>query len=340
MREYTDKDSHVILKKVQLAVSSPTLNDPTQWTQTYYVYDYIGNLRFVFQPELSKSLAQGGGNPAASALSTGAFVYRYDGRNRMIVKKVPGADSVFMVYDNRNRLVLTQDGNQRPSKQWLVTKYDSLDRPVMTAIYTHTAVISQSAMSGQISTGKFCEYYIGASASANHGYSLNVFPKTSTSLTVLTVNYYDNYNFLTDLTWGSLYNYTNGDITGQVSTNNGAVTGEPTGGKTNVLSSTNYLKHVVYYDSKYRTIQAIADNNKSGWDRVTSLFDFAGRVLNSKITHTSTHSDQTVSHRLVYDHMSRMKQVFHTVNTNTEVLLVQNAYNEIGQLVDKRIVLH
>ena len=42
-----------------------------------------------------------------------AFQYKYDGRKRMIEKKVPGAAPVYMVYDQRDRLVLTQDGNQR-----------------------------------------------------------------------------------------------------------------------------------------------------------------------------------------------------------------------------------
>src|SRR5690606_33609118 len=42
-----------------------------------------------------------------------AFQYRYDGRKRMTHKKVPGADWVYMVYDDRDRLVMTQDGNQR-----------------------------------------------------------------------------------------------------------------------------------------------------------------------------------------------------------------------------------
>ena len=219
-----------------------------------------------------------------------AFQYKYDERGRMTQKKVPGADWVYMVYDLRDRLVMTQDGNQRPNNEWLVTKYDSLNRPVVTAKYVHTSTVSESAMSALISTSKFCEYYSSAFAS-NHGYSTNVFPKTS--LTILTVNYYDNYSFITDLSMGGTYNYLNSEIAADTPNNipaqdaasNTAVLGHPTGSKVNVLGTITYLKSIVYYDAKYRTIQTIADNIKSGTDRVTNVIDFAGRVLKSKATH-------------------------------------------------------
>ncbi|MFZ5971144.1 MAG: hypothetical protein ACOYXA_06095 [Bacteroidota bacterium] len=56
-------------------------------------------------------------------LDNWAFQYQYDGRRRMIGKKVPGADWVWMVYDDRDRLVLTQDGEQRKVNKWTFTKY-------------------------------------------------------------------------------------------------------------------------------------------------------------------------------------------------------------------------
>ena len=52
----------------------------------------------------------------------------------MTEKKVPGAEPVYMVYDQRDRLVLTQDGNQRAQGKWLFTKYDALNRPVFTGL--------------------------------------------------------------------------------------------------------------------------------------------------------------------------------------------------------------
>src|SRR5690606_21861258 len=82
------------------------------------------------------------GTAAQDVMDQLAFQYRYDSRKRMIAKKVPGADWVYMVYDDRDRLVLTQDGNQRTKRdgscnsapEWTFTKYDALNRPVLTGI--------------------------------------------------------------------------------------------------------------------------------------------------------------------------------------------------------------
>jgi hypothetical protein len=43
-----------------------------------------------------------------------------------------------MVYDKRDRLVYTQDGNMRTRNQWMTTLYDVLNRTVMTGIITFT----------------------------------------------------------------------------------------------------------------------------------------------------------------------------------------------------------
>ena len=87
---------------------------------TYYVYDDKSNLCFVLQP-MYQSLAN---------LDLYAFQYKYDGRNRCIWKKLPGAGYMEMVYDNADRLVFSQDGNQRAltSGNWTYYKYDGLNR--------------------------------------------------------------------------------------------------------------------------------------------------------------------------------------------------------------------
>jgi RHS repeat-associated protein len=49
-----------------------------------------------------------------------------------------------------------------------------------------------------------------------------------------------------------------------------------------------WLKSVNYYDDKYRMIQSLSDNYKGGTDRVTNVYDFVGKVLKSKSTHTES----------------------------------------------------
>ena len=87
---------------------------------TYYVYDDKSNLCFVLQPMYQSS----------ANLDLYAFQYKYDGRNRCIWKKLPGAGYMEMVYDNADRLVFSQDGNQRAlsTGNWMYYKYDGLNR--------------------------------------------------------------------------------------------------------------------------------------------------------------------------------------------------------------------
>jgi RHS repeat-associated protein len=129
--EYKDKEGRVILKKVQLNSNPGTAH--MGWLCTYYVYDDLGNLRFVIPPKAVEAIISNWTVSTAIAAEL-CFIYRYDERNRMIVKKVPGADSTEMVYDVRDRLAFFRDGNMK-GKNWLVTFYDVLNRPTMTALY-------------------------------------------------------------------------------------------------------------------------------------------------------------------------------------------------------------
>ncbi|CAL1516428.1 hypothetical protein MMC2321_00150 [Chitinophaga sp. MM2321] len=130
--EYKDKEGKVILKKVQLATTPGTAH--MGWLCTYYVYDDLGNLRFVLSPQALATITSTWVISPALAAEL-CFIYRYDGRNRMIVKKVPGADSTEMVYDVRDRLVFSRDGNMKGLNNWMTTFYDGLNRPTMTALY-------------------------------------------------------------------------------------------------------------------------------------------------------------------------------------------------------------
>jgi RHS repeat-associated protein len=148
--EFTDREKKLILKKVQLS-NSPA-NGHSGWSNTYYVYDDLDNLRFVIQPNAvqwlmanSWNFSAGGGSNVADEL---CFRYEYDGRKRLIVKKVPGAGESYMVYDSRDRPVFTQDANQRLQNQWLSTQYDGLNRPVITGLMTFSSTrdaLQQSA---------------------------------------------------------------------------------------------------------------------------------------------------------------------------------------------------
>lgn len=308
VREYTDKLGRVVLKKVQATAAGATnLNDATGispgWALTYYVYDDLGNLRYVFPPELSKILHTNADTyPITTTdLDPWAFQYRYDERKRMSEKKVPGAGWVYMVYDKRDRLVLTQDANQRATstKYWTFTKYDVLNRPILTGIYVNAGdrTALQTAVNAHYSTNPYFETF--SLTGAIHGYSNVSFPPVSNPHDYLTVTYYDNYDFRS--LWSGNYAFLNENLSEvangityqQPATENLRVVGQVTGTKIKVLDGGvtggyTWLKSVSYYDEKYRVVQTVSDNYKGGTDRVTNVIDFVGKVLESKSTHVES----------------------------------------------------
>lgn len=133
--EYKDKEGHVVLKKVQIDASPGIAH--IGWLCTYYVYDDLGNLRFVIPPQAVAVLLAGATwnlSTPSNLISELCFRYEYDGRLRLKAKKVPGAGWVYMIYDKRDRLVFSQDANMRVGYQWLYTVYDGLNRPLQTGM--------------------------------------------------------------------------------------------------------------------------------------------------------------------------------------------------------------
>lgn len=358
--EYKDRQGKVILKKVQAPSG--------QWAQTYYIYDGFGNLVCVMPPEAVARLAtefyHSGATDATKEafLRRWAFRYAYDARKRMTLKQVPGADAVCMVYDKRDRLVLTQDGNHRSGSTtyWTFTKYDELNRPILTGIKDTTAALTQAQMQSVVDAfynkawTKYGETYVGTQSGNVHGYSNKSYPVVNKGTTVdlnqyLTVTYYDTYSFRS--TWTGTYTYSNdalsatanGVVYDQPSAENQRVNGQVTGIKVKVLDGgvtggATWLKAINYYDNYLRVIQTQSDNNKGGIDRVSTLYDFTGRVLKTKITHpTSIAATRIISRRFEYDHAGRLVRAWHQTDSQPEILLAYNEYNELGQLVDKKL---
>lgn len=152
--EFKDKAGQVILKKSEIMGNAA--DGHNNWLCTYYVYDDLGMLRCVIPPKAVTAIKSNWNtNFAVDIARELCFIYRYDERNRMIMKQVPGADSVEMVYDVRDRLVFTRDGNlkQKTPKQWLVIFYDGLNRPTMTALYNSAATRETLQASMNTATG-------------------------------------------------------------------------------------------------------------------------------------------------------------------------------------------
>lgn len=311
--EYTDKEGRVVLKRVQATQNQTPVND-TNYASTYYIYDDFGNLVTVLPPEAVSKVTTYHGYSAANKetfLKNWAFRYRYDGRRRMTEKWIPGAGVVYMVYDNRDRLVLTQDAKQRSTstRYWNFTKYDELNRPILTGIKDTSVLLTQSQMQDvvnahyQKSWALWGESYVGDVPGNIHGYSNKSYPVITAGATThpnhyLSVTYYDKYDFRDQ--WSSEFVYVNdllteivnGETYTQPSSEFPMVKTQVTGTKVKVLDggvrgTQAWIRAVNYYDDRYRLVQTIADNFRGGTDRITNLYDFSGRILKAKTWHST-----------------------------------------------------
>lgn len=129
IEEYKDKEGRIVLKR--------TFNykdGAIETLSTYYVYDDMGNLSFVLPPGANPDAVS---VPSQATLDEFCYQYRYDGRKRLIEKKIPGKGWEDVVYNKLDQVVLGRDAEQRDKGKWLFTKYDALGRVVMTGLHSN-----------------------------------------------------------------------------------------------------------------------------------------------------------------------------------------------------------
>lgn len=322
VRSYTNAQGQLVLKQVEAATGV--------WLQTYYVYDVYGRLKYQVSPKAVSLLDATPNLEADLNLAELIYKYTYDSIGRVVETKVPGAAVQFTVYDKLGRVVLTQDANQRAANQWLAIKYDYLNRPVYSGIYTNTTQTTRVAVQ-KLFTNATGPFYEKPEANASyHGYSSIVFP---TNISPLTFNYYDSYDF--DRNGSADYAYNNSDYSSAIQT---SLRGMATGSKKLILGTTNWLVSVVFYDNYDRPIQTQSNNHKNlaVQDRTSVLYDFAGHMLETKSAHNGG-TTVSLRQRYTYDDTWRTIAIHHSINGSTEQQVVAYEYNALGQVVDKKL---
>lgn len=323
--EFKDKLGRVILKRTY---------DENVAHETYFIYDNYGNLSYVLSPKM---------NPEISSLSNLnsqmnelGYQYIYDERNRLIQKRSAGKDWEYFVYDKLNRPVLTQDPLLRESNSWLFTKYDAFDRPVITGkLVTSSSrntiqnLIEANFPSNTTDRTTSTITVDGQTIYYNYGAS---YPN-STSVTLHSINYYDDY---VNLPVGLGTTITNSY--GIISTS--STTDLATVSKTRVLNTNSWITSVVYYDEKARPIYSYTKNDQlQATDIVENkLDDFSGRLMETKSTHKKTGKPDIISiDKFTYDHQDRLLSQKNSINGQSEELIVKNTYDELGVLENKKV---
>lgn len=317
-KEYKNKLGQVVLKR--------TYNEGIGH-DTYYVYDDFGNLTFVIPPKVDIT-----DNVSATELSELCYQYKYDKRNRLVEKKIPGKGWEYIIYNKIDQPVLTQDANQRANNEWLFTKYDAFGRVTYTGLHKASNTLTRIAMQNSVYTAT-SQYESRSNPASNLAqttvhYTNNAAP-TSISK-VYTINYYDDYSFDNSATNpGSVYNQT-------IDTD---VKGLATGSKIRVLGTDDWITTVTYYDTKARPVYIHSNNQYlNTTDVVESKLDFAGKVLETKTTHSKGSNTPIVTvDTFTYDHTGRVLTQSQKINNQGTEQIVSNTYDEMGQLDAKQV---
>jgi RHS repeat-associated protein len=340
VRTFTDKLGKTVLKQVQLDQTLETKLTP--WLETYYLYDLFGNLTCQLPPKAMALLGAGTSLTASDPrIKELIYQYTYDDAGRLTQKKVPNAKSQYFVYDRYDRLVLMQDGNLRLSQQWFFVKYDSRERVVMTGRYRDATHITLDDMQKfvrpdpPVPAVRFEE-----EGTTLHGYTNLSFPTANadgTPLALHAVNYYDHYNF--DRTGAKDYTYAPQNLPDEMDAAI-FVEGKPTGHKRLIDGSATWLTTVMFYDSYGHMIQQCSNNHLSAaMDNLsTAVYDGEGKVTYTKTYHNGGGTNRlTLLGRYAYDHAGRLTGVYQTLPGGAEQLVARYVYNELGQLIDKKL---
>ena len=300
---FTDSRGRVIL-----AVSM----DGDKRLETYSVYDARGLLRFVLSPEAS---AQLGATINETILQRLAYRYDYDHRGRLVVKHLPGCEPVYMVYDKKDRLVMSQDGKQRAenARKWSYSLHDGKNRVEETGEVVLTAATTHAALQSVASA------------------SLNYTP--AGTRTALQYTLYDTYTATTRVPVKAF-----SATAGYASAPCMRVLGMVTSTRTRVLDETpeKWLTTTIYYDDRGRVIQTVSDNLHGRLSRVDIKYDFIGNVLQQRESHGVSAGQTDVLESVnTYDDRGRLMSSTVKLNNGTPAT-VTCTYDAVGRLAGKK----
>ncbi len=290
-----------------------------QYLDTYSVYDGLDHLLAVIPPALSDRLSVGQSlDPEETERY--AYLYLYDSKERVCARKLPGIGWIRMEYDDADRLVFTQDGEQRRRGESTFMLYDIHGRECVTGVCGH------DIPTGNMISGFALAEYVGAGGALD-GYACS--GVTLVSPQVMSAFYYDSHAFVDDFATGLP------DSLAMYGTHIPSLIGRRTGSCLHEVSEGISGKKVwglVRYDGRGRVSHTEMSYPDGGWDTEDVVYDFLGSPVRRHLVHRK--GTETVREDLTYtyDDSERLLEVHHSLNGGTPVLLAGNTYDELGRL--------
>ncbi|MFQ9317615.1 DUF6443 domain-containing protein [Dysgonomonas mossii] len=333
--EFKDKLGQILLTRSINVLADKTI----QHLNTLYVYDDFGNLCYVIPPEGFDKIKDYSDN--STEMKQYAYIYKYDSRNRCIWKRLPGCEPIYYVYDKADRLIFTQDGEQRakaPTPEWTFNKYDAFGRLIISGIYPSSA--SHASL-----IAKCKDIVVTEKPGGYYEYTWNSLPEISYAGTLL-LNYYDNYYDYFNATLREKLKFVRKDGFPDRYIHSGMGEGTPKGlligTRIKTLQPDGSLGEIaskIYYDNRGRVIQVKSTNHLGGIDEEHIAYNFTGQPTKKMHVHTKDANGggkQTELYTYTYDHAGRLLTTTHQLTDGTtarqQVTLADNTYDELGRL--------
>ncbi len=353
---YTDKQGKTICTKQFLEMRIVGVNQVPYYLTTYLLYNEFGNLTTVIPPKAMDAMDASGVYSVNALTSELVFKYKYDERQRLIEKKVPGTGWSYIVYNSLNQPVLFRDANLQAQNKWSFIKYDVLGRPILSGLFNATGLANYQTRALAQAQFNLPQTAIGESetlqnASNPFGYTNVTLPNQN--LDILTVNYYDDYDFDNNGVADYTFNATAIPCTQipsgvkqviclpYTNTVTNRTRGYLTGSKIKVLDAANptqWENAAVFYDDNGQAIQSQSNDHLGGTDLVNMVYDFVGNVIQTQQVHTlAGQSNIQVLNQMNYDKMGRLKEVYQKNNSDVAVILSNYNYNELSQVIEKNV---
>ncbi|MBP1167229.1 RHS repeat-associated protein [Chryseobacterium sp. PvR013] len=308
---------------------------------TYYVYDIYGNLTYVIPPLASDAVkSMTTGFFPDETLNNLCYQYKYDKKNRLVEKKLPGKGSEFMLYDKQDRLVGIQDAELKIKGQWLYTQYDQFGRTVITGLATGGDRSVEQPLADGSGNMTRTNYVVFTRQGMDVYYDPGVtYPNASKWVALLSVNYYDAYP-------GYSFNpafpssIQGEPVISDSPTSDGRSTkGLPVMNFVKNIEDDNWTKNYTYYDRKGRAIGNHSINHLGGYTRTEPKMDFAGVTKSVVTKHKKLETDieKIITETFEYDSQNRLLVHKHQIDSNPIEILAQNGYNEISQVTNKKV---
>lgn len=324
--EYMNVQGQLILSRQVLRKAGSQVNDGL-YADVQYLYDNIGNLLYVYTPTEADRFT--------GPVDPGHYIYRYqyDYRDRRIAVQIPQCGWTYYVYDRADRLILSQDGEQRATNQWTFYKYDTMGRKVLQGTCTTTRTHSELRT--------LCRTLLveeNFDKTLPRGYTWNkladIIPFDSP---ILNAYYYDNYDILGHQGVANHSPVFKGDACYAADNGEYESHGLLTLSSTAILggNSAAPLHKLHYYDRMERSVAIISDiyspqNGVQDYKQAEYIaYTFSGNVASKTLCLVGKEDEK---YDYTYDHANRhISTRYNLFSSQTD--FQTNTYDELGNLM-------